>query len=125
LSYFLDIEFVKCSRGLMMHQKRYPSEIWYCKLQSCNHTIWTKTLVIQMWKWRQCGLYKVQKPYRSLRYLCNTRTDLVYSVGIVSRFMDKLKVSHVAVVKRILRYVKGTIDCGIMFPTYDVGKNCK
>jgi hypothetical protein len=27
LSYFLDIEFVKCGRGLMMHQKRYPSEI--------------------------------------------------------------------------------------------------
>ncbi|MCI30279.1 gag-pol polyprotein, partial [Trifolium medium] len=34
----------------------------------------------------------------SLRYLCNTRPDLVYSVGIVSRFMEKPKISHLAAV---------------------------
>jgi hypothetical protein len=39
--------------------------------------------------------------------------------------MDKPKVSHLAVLKRILRYVKGTIDCGIVFPACDVGKSLK
>ncbi|MCI81446.1 hypothetical protein A2U01_0102719, partial [Trifolium medium] len=34
--------------------------------------------------------------------------------------MEKPKVSHLAAVKRILRYVKGTVDCGIMFPASDV-----
>jgi hypothetical protein len=36
--------------------------------------------------------------------------------------MDKPKVSHLALLKRTLRYVKGAIDCGIVFPACDVGK---
>jgi hypothetical protein len=39
--------------------------------------------------------------------------------------MEKPKVSHLAAVKRILRYVKGTVDFGILFPSCDVGKKCK
>src|SRR3954469_19267405 len=53
----------------------------------------------------------------SLRYLCNTRPDLAFSVGIASRFMERPKISHMAVVKRILRYIKGTLGCGILFPS--------
>ncbi|XP_050908156.1 secreted RxLR effector protein 161-like [Lathyrus oleraceus] len=60
----------------------------------------------------------------SLRYLCNTRPDLAFNVGIASRFMEKPKVSHLAAVKRILRYVKGTLGCGILFPTSDTGRSC-
>lgn len=48
----------------------------------------------------------------SLRYLINTRPDLAYSVGIVSRFMEEPTVSHMAAVKQILRYVKGSITLG-------------
>jgi hypothetical protein len=29
-----------------------------------------------------------------------------------------------AAVKRILRYVKGTLGCGILFPTSDMGRKC-
>ncbi|GAU30981.1 hypothetical protein TSUD_104950 [Trifolium subterraneum] len=61
----------------------------------------------------------------SLRYLCNTRPDLAYSVGIVSRFMQKPKLSHLAAVKRILRYIRGTMDYGILFPSTYKGKQCK
>ncbi|CAI8603983.1 unnamed protein product [Vicia faba] len=61
----------------------------------------------------------------SLRYLCHTRPDLAYSVGMVSRFMQKPKVSHLAAVKRILRYLKGTLDYAILFPAADKGKECK
>jgi hypothetical protein len=39
--------------------------------------------------------------------------------------MEKPKVSHLAAVKRILRYVKGIVDYGILFPSCDVGKECK
>ncbi|XP_050878795.1 secreted RxLR effector protein 161-like [Lathyrus oleraceus] len=61
----------------------------------------------------------------SLRYLCCLRPDLEYNVYMVSRFMQKPKVSHIAVTKRILRYLKGTLDYDIMFPASDVGKKCK
>ncbi|GAU40455.1 hypothetical protein TSUD_141350 [Trifolium subterraneum] len=61
----------------------------------------------------------------SLRYLCSTRPDLVYNVVIVSRFMENPKISHLAAIKRILRYVKGTLECGIVFQASDIGKEYK
>lgn len=57
----------------------------------------------------------------SLRYLCNMRLNLAFSVNTLSKFMERLKVSHLAAVKRILRYIKGSIGCGILFPAADTG----
>ncbi|XP_050897717.1 uncharacterized mitochondrial protein AtMg00810-like [Lathyrus oleraceus] len=53
----------------------------------------------------------------SLRYLCNTRPNIYYAVGMVSRFMNKPKWSHYQVVVRILRYIKGTLKYGVLFPS--------
>ncbi|XP_050889249.1 uncharacterized mitochondrial protein AtMg00810-like [Lathyrus oleraceus] len=60
----------------------------------------------------------------SLRYLCNTRLDLSFSVGIVSRFMGRPNVSHLEAVKRIIIYVKDSIGCGILFPAADTDRKC-
>jgi hypothetical protein len=46
----------------------------------------------------------------SLRYLVHTRPDLAYSVGYVSRFLQRLTTEHDQAVKRIIRYVAGTLD---------------
>jgi hypothetical protein len=51
-----------------------------------------------------------------LRYACNSRPDISHSVGVVSRFMQSPKISHMQAVKRILRYLQGTIDHGVLFP---------
>ncbi|XP_070016005.1 secreted RxLR effector protein 161-like [Nicotiana sylvestris] len=56
----------------------------------------------------------VQKLYRgmidSLLYLTASRPDIVFSVGLCARFQANPKESHLTVVKRILRYLKGTTD---------------
>ena len=52
----------------------------------------------------------------SLRYLCNSRPDLSYNVGLISRYMQYPKELHMYVAQRILRYLQGTIGYGIMFP---------
>ncbi|XP_050896640.1 uncharacterized mitochondrial protein AtMg00810-like [Lathyrus oleraceus] len=51
----------------------------------------------------------------SLRYLCNTRPDICYAVGMMSKFMTKPKWSHYQVVVKILRYIKGTRKHGVLF----------
>ncbi|XP_021720937.1 uncharacterized protein LOC110688457 [Chenopodium quinoa] len=51
----------------------------------------------------------------SLIYLTNTRPDIVHAVNIVSRFMSEPSKTHLAAVKRILRYIKGTKSHGIMY----------
>lgn len=51
----------------------------------------------------------------SLRYLVNTRPDIAYSVGIVSRFMESPSEAHMTSVKQILRYVRGTVNLGCFY----------
>ena len=51
----------------------------------------------------------------SLIYLTLTRPDISYPVGVVSRYISKPKKPHLDAVKRILRYVKGTINFVIMY----------
>jgi hypothetical protein len=49
----------------------------------------------------------------SLRYLVNARPNLSFAVGLVSRFMEAPSKEHWSAVKRILRYVAGTLDLGV------------
>ena len=55
----------------------------------------------------------------SLRYLVNTRLDLAYSVGYVSQFMEKPTTEHLAIVKRVLRYIFGALDYGCYYTRKD------
>lgn len=50
-----------------------------------------------------------------LRYLVHTRPDIAYSVGIVSRHMERPTKLHQDAVKRIMRCVKGTIHFGLIY----------
>jgi hypothetical protein len=51
----------------------------------------------------------------SLRYLVHTRPDIAFAVGYVSRFMEAPTSEHLAAVKRILRYIAGTINFGVQY----------
>jgi hypothetical protein len=51
----------------------------------------------------------------SLRYLVNSRPDLAFSVGMVSRFMESPNFEHWVAIKRIIRYVAGTTELGCKF----------
>ena len=49
----------------------------------------------------------------SLQYLTMTRPDLTFAINQVCQFLHTLRTVHLEVVKRIIRYVKGTIDFGL------------
>ncbi|TYK04854.1 reverse transcriptase [Cucumis melo var. makuwa] len=51
----------------------------------------------------------------SLRYLTCTRPDILFNVGLVSRFMESPTTTHLKVAKRILCYLKGTLDYGLFY----------
>ena len=50
-----------------------------------------------------------------LRYLLHTRPDLAFSVGMASRFMKRPTVMHSNAVKQILRYLKDTMNYGVVY----------
>ncbi|XP_071712961.1 uncharacterized mitochondrial protein AtMg00810-like [Rutidosis leptorrhynchoides] len=55
---------------------------------------------------------------RFLLYLMASRPDIMYSVCLCERFHENPKMSHVEVVKRIFRYLKGTMHLGLWYPKF-------
>ena len=51
----------------------------------------------------------------SLNYLTTTRPDIAYPVNILSQFMAKPSKSHWKATKKVLRYLKGTVNFCIMY----------
>ncbi|XP_016581717.2 secreted RxLR effector protein 161-like [Capsicum annuum] len=51
----------------------------------------------------------------SLIYLTITRPEIAYSVGVIYQFMQDLRTPHLEAAKRILRYIKVSVDYGLMY----------
>ncbi len=49
--------------------------------------------------------------------MIQTRPDICYSVTILSRYNHNPNVKHIAAVKRVLRYLRGTLDYGVTYGT--------
>lgn len=56
-----------------------------------------------------------KKMVGSLMYLTVTRPDMMFGVSLISRFMAKPTMTHWLAAKKILRYLKGTINLGIFY----------
>ena len=50
-----------------------------------------------------------------LLYVTSSRPNVMQGVGQVAKFQETTKETHVLVVKRIFKYLKGTIDFGIWY----------
>lgn len=120
LSYFLGLEFSKTEKGLVMHQKMYADDLLKkFNMLQCNSAATpaeTGLVLDREGPEEPVDPTHFRRIVGSLRYLCNTRPGIAYSVGLISRFMEYPKTPHLLAAKRILRYVKGTLDCGILFP---------
>jgi hypothetical protein len=51
----------------------------------------------------------------SVMYLTNTRLDKCFSL---SRYLVEPRHVHLVVEKRVMRYLKGTLDCGLSYDGY-------
>ncbi|GJX18774.1 hypothetical protein Tco_0221451 [Tanacetum coccineum] len=52
----------------------------------------------------------------SLMYLTASRPDLVFAVCMCARYQAKPTKKHLEAIKRIFRYLKGTINMGLWYP---------
>jgi len=119
LTYFLGIEFDMNSQGVLIHQRKYAQDVLKrfnmlnCKPISTPVDTGVKLSLVNDVKEVNPTLFK--QIVGSLRYLCHTRPDIAYGVGLVSRYMVKHTTSHLVAAKRILRYVKDTRSYGIQY----------
>ncbi|GAU33196.1 hypothetical protein TSUD_206550 [Trifolium subterraneum] len=121
LNYFLGLEFLYEPNGIVLHQKKYIADVLKrFHMEHCNEAETPMEANLKLSKGEDeqavdATLFK--QVVGSLRFICNTRPDINYAVGSVSRFMSNPKASHMVAAKRILRYLKDTQDFGLAFPT--------
>ncbi|KAK2980917.1 hypothetical protein RJ640_001701 [Escallonia rubra] len=119
MSYFLGVEVKQMEDGIFMSQKKYAEQILSrFRMKDCNPVAIPAETGVELRvdsnrKSVNPTLYKSM--VGSLRYLTFTRPDITYAVGLVSRYMERPKQDHFNAAKRILRYVKGTVDHGLFY----------
>jgi hypothetical protein len=117
LSYFLGVEVIPTTTGIFLSQRKYIMDI----LEK-THMLDAKpspTPMIAGCRLTLHGGSALSNPteYRgtlgSLQYLLLTRPDIAFAVNRLSQFMHKPTVEHSTALKRVLRYLAGTINKGI------------
>jgi len=119
LCLYLDIEVRQDASGVALRQTHYAKRILKLSgMIGCNpaHTPMEEKLKLS----RESTVEEVDPThYRwligSLRYLVHSWSDIVFAVGYMSRFMERPTMEHLQAIKRILRYVAGTLDYGLHY----------
>ncbi|GKC71028.1 ribonuclease H-like domain-containing protein [Tanacetum coccineum] len=113
LNYFLGISVTRDSSGLFLSQKKYALEILdRAHMANCNPS---QTPIDTESKLGSDGdpvsdLTLYRSLAGSLQYLTFTQPDIYYAVQQVCLYMHDPRKPHFLALKRILRYVRGTLD---------------
>jgi hypothetical protein len=119
LHYYLSIEVKQSVSGISLSQCAYVIKILErSDITGCNPCHVPMEICLKLSKQSTQPLVDAiayLSIVGSLRYLVNTRTDLVFAVGYVSHFLEELREDHLVPMKKILCYVAGTCNWGLWF----------
>jgi hypothetical protein len=120
LSFFLGLQITQRSEGIFLSQEKYLREMLNRFQMEDSRLVSTPVVT-------GCKLNKDedspdvdQSSYRSmignLLYIITSRIDIMHDVGMVGRYQSAPKQSHLRVIKRIFKYLKGTMNYGLWYP---------
>jgi hypothetical protein len=117
LCYFLGISVTRHSYGIFLSQHKYVEEIIERAAMSSCKPVSTPVDTKAKLSGLSGNPYHDPSEYRSLagalQYLTFTRSDIAYAVQQVCLFMHDPRTQHMIALKRIIRYIKGTIHHGL------------
>ncbi|XP_018505047.2 uncharacterized mitochondrial protein AtMg00810-like [Pyrus x bretschneideri] len=120
LAYFLGLQITYNSNGdLFINQAKYTKDLIHkagmddCKPCSTpckphNQVLSTEGILLS-----DPTLYR--SLVGALQYLTFTRPDIAFAVNTVCQYMNAPTDIHLAMVKRILRFLQGTLQCGLTY----------
>ncbi|XP_021832520.1 uncharacterized protein LOC110772399 [Prunus avium] len=120
LAYFLGLQIAyPISGGLFVSQTKYAKDLLHKVRMHCCRACSTSCKPQNQILKDSSELLSDPTVFRSvvgaLQYLTFTRPDLAYAVNKVCQYMNSPTDDHWFLVKRILRYVQGTLNFGIRF----------
>ncbi|GJQ95456.1 retrovirus-related pol polyprotein from transposon TNT 1-94 [Tanacetum coccineum] len=119
MSFFLRLQISQIPKGIFLNQSKYALEIIkkYC-METSNPV---DTPMVENSKLDADLQGKEVDPTRycrmigSLMYLTSSRPDLVFVVYMYAQYQAKPTKKHLHAVKRIFRYLRGTINMGMWY----------
>ena len=119
LHYFLGLEVSLVDNGLHLTQTKYildllkRSHMTECKPSSTPNS--GKSQLSKLEGALLPDATEFRQIVGTLQYLTLTRPDIAFAVQHVAQFMSAPRIPHMTAVKRILRYLKGSLDIGLLF----------
>ncbi|GJR67575.1 retrovirus-related pol polyprotein from transposon TNT 1-94 [Tanacetum coccineum] len=120
MSFFLGLQVSQNPRGIFINQSKYAQEILKkFGFDSCTPI---DTPMAERPNLDEDKGGKLIDPTRfrgmvgSLMYLSASRPDIVFAVCMCARYQAKPTEMHLTAIKRIFRYLKGTINMGLWYP---------
>ncbi|KAK8957907.1 hypothetical protein KSP39_PZI000068 [Platanthera zijinensis] len=120
LAFFLGLQVKQHVDGIFISQTKYARELVKKFGMSEASSMKTPMPTNAVLDADESGKPVDQTSYRaiigSLLYLTATRPDIMFATCICARFQVSPRESHLTLVKRILRYVKGCPNLGLWYP---------
>ncbi|GJU20750.1 retrovirus-related pol polyprotein from transposon TNT 1-94 [Tanacetum coccineum] len=120
MKFFLGLQIHQSPKGIFINQAKYALEILKKHNMDNCHSIGTPLATKPNLDVDLSGEPVDQSDYRSkigsLMYLTSSRPDLVQAVCYCARYQARPTQKHLKEVKRIFKYLKGTINMGLWYP---------
>jgi hypothetical protein len=119
MHYFLGLEVWQSPERIFLNQGKYAVEILKrldmleCKSMNTPMEMKLMFLVDTSSELIDSTLYK--QITGSMMYLTNTRPDICFAVNTLSQFLVEPRHVHLVAPKHVMRYLKGTLDCGLSY----------
>ncbi|GJY30830.1 retrovirus-related pol polyprotein from transposon TNT 1-94 [Tanacetum coccineum] len=120
MKFFLGLQIHQSPRGIFINQAKYTLEILKKHGMEKGQSIGTPMTTKPKLDADLSGEPVDQTDYRSkigsLMYLTSSRPDIVQAVCYCARYQARPTEKHLKEVKRIFRYLRGTIHMGLWYP---------
>jgi len=127
LHYFLGLQVTSHNKGVHISQLKYAYDLLVKHDMLLSKPVSTPMSAKDTLTSNDDALLPNPSVFReivgSLQYLTITCPDIVFAVNSIAQFMSQPRIPHLVAAKRILRYIKGSLDHGLFFgpqhhPTY-------
>ncbi|KAK6153180.1 hypothetical protein DH2020_012819 [Rehmannia glutinosa] len=124
LNFFLGLQIKQCQEGIYISQSKYTKELLKKfgieEGRTVSTPMATNVKIDKDEKGKSVDESKYRGMIGSLLYLTASRPDILHAVCLCARFQSNPKESHLSAVKRIFRYLKGTIQYGLFYPKNEI-----
>ncbi|GKE72379.1 putative ribonuclease H-like domain-containing protein [Tanacetum coccineum] len=120
LTFFLGLQVTQKNDRIFISQDKYVDEILkkfgFSTVKTVSTLMETSKPLLKDAEAKDVGVHLYRSMIRSLMYLTASRPDIMFVVCVCARFQVIPKGSHLHIVKRIFRYLKGQPKLGLWYP---------